>query len=356
MAHDEGARADWLLYGAYGFTGRLIAKAAVAAGLAPVLAGRDPVRTRRLAARLELPFRAFSLDDPAELLRGIADVDLVVHAAGPFVHTWRPMVEACLAGGCDYVDITGEIEALEGVFSLSAAARSKGVVLLPGAGFDVVPTDCAATRVAARIDHPTRLDLAFVATGRPSAGSLRGILEGLTRNGAIRQDGAIVPVPHGTIRRTIPFTDRPREAVAIPWGDVSTAWYSTGIPDIRVFTPIGPGQLRWMRAARRLFRNAAARRWADGLLRRFGGAPGERELREGMGRIWAEVRNEHGETAAVELTVSNGYTFTADSVVETVRLLTASDRRDRPGGALTPSMAFGHEFVDRLPGVRWTQV
>jgi saccharopine dehydrogenase (NAD+, L-lysine-forming) len=348
---DPADRLDWLIYGAYGFTGRLIARLARDRGLSPILGGRDPARTRALATELDLPSRVFDLDDATGLRTSLADVAVVVHAAGPFTRTWRAMVNACLESRCHYLDITGEIEALEGVFAQDEAARSAGVVLVPGAGFDVVPTDSAAVRVASAVADPTHLDLAFVATGRPSSGSLRGIVEGLSRPGAVRRDGHIVPVAQGSIRRTIPYSDREREGVAVPWGDVSSAWYSTGVPNIRVFTRVTSGQLRWLQTGRRLLGIPGVGAGVDRLLHRLGGGPDQRELDEGMARIWAEARNDRGESATAELTVPNGYTFTADSVVEAVRRL-LSGPAPVPG-AQTPTMAFGTEFVDRLDGVEW---
>jgi len=342
----------WLLYGAYGFTGRLIANLAVARGLRPVLAGRDPRRTRALAQELDLPHRVVRLEDARELANALQGVNAVLHAAGPFSATYRPMVEGCIRSGCHYLDITGEIEVLEGVFGLDDEAKRAGVVLLPGVGFDVVPTDCVAARAAARIDDPTHLDLAFLATGRPSGGTMKGMVEGLASPGRVRQGGRLTEIEHGSVTRSIPFSDGARPGVSIPWGDVSTAWYSTGVPNIRVFTPIAPGQLKWLNAARRLSRSAALRRVAHGVLGAIGGGPDGRELREGSTRVWCEVRNARGAVAVEELTTPNGYTLTADSAVVAVDTLLSPRYSGPRAGALTPSMAFGDGFVDRLEGVR----
>ena len=143
-------RADFLLYGSYGYTGRLIADRALEQGLRPLLAGRDVAALAAQAAELGLEFRAFSLDDTAALDAAVRAVPVVLHAAGPFAHTAAPMAQACIRAGVHYLDITGEIAVFEAMAALDGAARASGVMLMPGAGFDVVPTDCLAAHLARR--------------------------------------------------------------------------------------------------------------------------------------------------------------------------------------------------------------
>lgn len=354
--NDGGGGIDraWLLYGAYGFTGELIAREAVSRGQRPVLAGRSRARTEALARELDLPCRVFDLEDGSRLREGLAGIAAVLHAAGPFSATYRAMVQACLDVGCHYVDITGEIDVLEGVLALGNRAREAGVVLLPGAGFDVVPSDCLAVRLAGRIPRPSHLDIAFIASGRPSAGTLKGVVEGLSRPGRIRSGGRLVDVPHGAIVRMVPFSDRSRRCVSIPWGDVSTAWHSTGVASVRVFTPM-PGPVHGMtRALAWLGGRAAVRGAALKVLDRFRGGPGGAELARGRARVWAEVRNEAGERASGELTTPNAYAFTADSACEAVLELLDARATGPAPGAWTPAKALGSGFVDRLSGVSWT--
>lgn len=169
----------WLLYGAYGFTGRLIAREAVERGHRPVLAGRDADETAALADALSLEHGVFGLDEEGALREALAGVDAVVHAAGPFSRTWRPMVEACLATGTHYLDITGEVEVFEALHALDGRASDAGVALLPGVGMDVVPSDCLAARLAERLPDATHLELALHSTGGPSRGTARTQVEAL---------------------------------------------------------------------------------------------------------------------------------------------------------------------------------
>ena len=174
-----------MIYGANGYTGRLLADLAVRRGFRPILAGRSVEKIRPLARERGMDHRAFSLDRPE--LEGVA---AVVHMAGPFSATSRPMVDACLAARVHYLDITGEIEVFEAVLSRDAEARAAGIVLLPGVGFDVVPTDCLAAMLHRRLPDATHLELAFDARGKASAGTAKTAVEGLANGGRARIDGA----------------------------------------------------------------------------------------------------------------------------------------------------------------------
>ncbi|HET9595089.1 MAG TPA: saccharopine dehydrogenase NADP-binding domain-containing protein, partial [Anaeromyxobacteraceae bacterium] len=224
-----------MIYGAYGYTGELVARRSVARGLRPVLAGRREAPLRALATELGLEARAFALDDPAAAARALAGVGALLHCAGPFAHTWRSMVDACLEARCHYLDVTGEVDVFERMAALSSRAEAAGVMLLPGVGFDVVPSDALAAHVAARLPGATRLRLAFTALGGVSRGTALTMVERLGSKGLVRCGGSLVAV-RPFRRATLDLGDgRPRPAVQIPWGDLATAWRSTGIPDLEVY-------------------------------------------------------------------------------------------------------------------------
>lgn len=343
---------EWLIYGAYGYTGRLIAERALQAGHRPILAGRDRERTEKLAAELSLPSRVFGLDNAPEVARGLDGVAAVIHAAGPFVRTWRPMARACLETGAHYLDVTGEIDVFEGLRGLDAEAAQRRIALLPGVGFDVVPTDCAAAQVAAALDDPVRLDLAFHARGGASRGTMRTAVEALGGPGKARRDGRIVDVPMGSLQRSIPFSDRVREGVAIPWGDVSTAWHSTGIPNITVYqTGLGE-RVRQLQRFGWLLRRRTVRSALQWWIGRTVTGPNAQQRARGQMRVWAEASNAAGRSATVELTCPDGYAFTADAAVTSVQEILGHTSERPRAGFLTPSIAFGADFVYRLDGVR----
>lgn len=342
-----------LIYGAYGYTGELVLEQALATGLRPVLAGRNAAAVEALAARHGLEARVFGLEDPAALDRGLAGIGAVAHCAGPFSRTALPMAEACLRNRVHYLDITGEIAVFEALHGLDARARAAGVTLLPGSGFDVVPSDCLAAHLARRLPGATSLALGFQSTGRVSRGTATTMVENLHRGGWVRRGGRLTPVPAGWRARTIDFGAGPVHAMTIPWGDVATAWHSTGIPDVEVYLAVPPSA----RAAARLsnlVRPLLATRVVQSLLLRRvrAGAPGPSAGRRARSAclLWGEARAPRGRVVA-RLRVPDGYTHTAHAAVAVLERLLAGGVA---AGFQTPSRAFGPDFVLQLPGVSRT--
>lgn len=342
----------WLLYGANGYTGRLIAAEAAARGMAPIVAGRREAAVRAVAREHGFEWRTFTLEDPIEIARGIGGVEAVLLAAGPFSRTSRLVAEACLAEGVHYVDITGEIPTFEALFAQGREARERGVALLPGAGFDVVPTDCLASALAAALPDADRLLLAIAWRGGGlSRGTAKTMVEGFGRGGAIRKDGRIVAVPHAWRTATIPFEDRPRHATTYPWGDVSTAYHSTGIGNVAVLMAQPRGTARMLRTVeplRPLLGAAPVRRLAERAIDRFLDGPDAGARERGESRIWGRVIDPEGRRVDGRASTPEAYRFTAISATECVRRLA-----EEPGeysGTLTPSVAFGADFLTVLPG------
>lgn len=348
------AKKRLLLYGANGYTGRLILDAVLARGLPVTLAGRRREAIEPLARERDVPFEVFALDEaPRRLAERVSRFGALLLAAGPFSRTSAPALSACLTGGVPYLDITGEIGVFEAVFARHAEAVRAGVVLLPGVGFDVVPSDCLAASLAEALPGAVRLQLAFRGFG-VSAGTARTMLEGLPKGGAARVDGKLVSVPAAWKTRTIPFSDRPRFAMTIPWGDLSTAYRSTGIPNIETYMAMAPAHVSAVRWARPLLPMAAfapfqalAAAW---LKKGVAGPTAEERARE-RSLLWGRV--EDGEGRAVEGTLETleGYTLTA----ETAAL--AAEKVLRGGvkpGAWTPSRAFGPRFIEKVRGTKLT--
>ncbi|HYO71870.1 MAG TPA: saccharopine dehydrogenase NADP-binding domain-containing protein [Archangium sp.] len=223
----------FLLYGATGYTGRLLARAASERGLRPILGGRDEPRLATLASELGLEYRVARLE--AGLDEALRGVQVVLHAAGPFSSTCRPMVDACLRAGVHYLDLSGEVAAIESVFQRGGDARRRGVMLMPGAGFDVVPSDCLALHLSRQVRGARRLVLGISGLEMISRGSFRTLAEGAGQSILIRQGGRILELVPGSLQRELDFGSGPRTSLAMSWGDVSTAYYSTGIPDIEVY-------------------------------------------------------------------------------------------------------------------------
>ncbi|GAB4521226.1 MAG: saccharopine dehydrogenase NADP-binding domain-containing protein [Anaerolineales bacterium] len=339
----------WMIYGAYGYTGALMVEVAMQRGHSPVLAGRSEEKLRPLAERYNLPYRVAALDDPDALSKALEGMAAVCHAAGPYVHTAAPMVQACLQAGVHYLDITGEIAVFERHFRLDEAARQAGITLLSGVGFDVVPSDCLAAYVAAQMPDATHLELAFTALSGASAGTTKSMLEGLPRGSVRRVDGRLVPARLGRPTRMVRFKDRERLVAAIPWGDLSTAYRTTGIPNITTYMAYPRRMIRWMpliaAAGGTLLRlpslRRAAQRWAETNVH----GPDENVRQTKRAHLWAEVRNAAGQSIEARLEVIEPYQFTAEAALRATEAVLQS----APVGAQTPALAFGAEFVLQVP-------
>jgi short subunit dehydrogenase-like uncharacterized protein len=346
-----------LIYGSTGYTGRLIVAEALARGLRPALAGRSADTVRAQAEPLGLEWRAAKIDDPGALDTALSGATVVLHCAGPFTHTWLAMSDACLRARASYLDITGEMGVFEGLAARDADARARGVMLLPGVGFDVVPSDCLAAHLARRLPNAIHLSLGFRALDGASRGTLSTMVENLGSPGAIRRDGRIVPVPAAWRTRRIDFGDgRMLDATTIPWGDVSTAFHSTGIPNVEVYMSMRPALRRAMVASRWLgpvLRSGVVRRALAAQIRRGAAGPSKAEREGGASLLWGEAIAADGRRAESRLRGASVYVLTAQTAVHLAAKALAGQVRP---GFQTPSRAYGPDVILEIPGVTRTDV
>lgn len=341
---------DWMIYGANGYTGELIAREAARRGLRPVLAGRNRERIEALGRELKLDTRVFGLDDATALHGGVTGMGLVLHCAGPFSATAAPMIEACLATRAHYLDITGEIGVFEHAQGQHARAVQAGVVLCPGVGFDVIPTDCVAAALKAALPDATHLALGFDSRSGFSPGTAKTSVEGLAQGGRIRDHGRLKAVPLAFKVRRIDFGDGEKLAMTIPWGDVSTAYHSTGIPNIEVYIPGSPGLIANARRAnylRPLLRLGIVQRFLKARIGKTVQGPDAATRDRLSTHVWGEARNAQGQIRTARIRTANGYSLTVTGSLAVVAHLLAG----RPaGGSYTPSRLVGADLVSRLPG------
>lgn len=343
---------QWMIYGANGYTGELIAREAVRMGLQPILAGRTAPLIQALARELDLESRVFGLDDPQDLAVQLAGVHLVLNCAGPFSHTAEPMVEACIASRTHYLDITGEVDVFEMVHDAarSARAREQGVVLCSGVGFDVVPTDCVAMKLKEQLPDAQHLRLGFETRSGFSPGTLKTVIDGLSKGNLQRVDGVVVSRGAGMDVDTINFGQGERVAMSIPWGDVSTAYYSTGIPNISVWVPVPP-PLVWGARLSNVLRPVIGLKVIQKFLQRLVAqlvyGPTEEERARHTMQVWGEATNSQGKKVAVRIKTANGYQLTIDSALLVAVWLLSNEHE---GGSYTPGMLLGSDILEKLPG------
>lgn len=342
---------NYLIYGAYGYTGTLIAEAAGRRGHDPILAGRNREKLDALGTRLERETQVVSLDDAQRLRAVLDEVPAVVHCAGPFARTAPPMVQACLETETHYLDITGEIPVFQALEARDDEAEARDVCLLPGAGFDVVPTDCLARGLAEQMPDADTLEIALHSVGGVSMGTLKTIIEQIGLGGQVRRNGRVADVPPGWTSRRVDFADHPRRVISIPTADVVTAGTSTGIPNVTAYLYL-PNFLRkalcLSRFASGVLNGSFLQRLLKRAVDRWGDNPSVTAREEGRTQVWASARTAAGERQVARLQGPHAYTLTARAAVQaTGRIVTG----DGPTGFQTPGTALGAGFVETLDEV-----
>ncbi len=334
-----------LIYGANGYTAELIIELAKQEGAKPILAGRSPEKIKPIAEKAGLESRAFSLDDKAAVDKGLAGIGVVLHCAGPFSRTAKQMAEGCIRNKAHYLDITGEIEVFELMASMTKRAAEAGVMLMPGTGFDVVPSDCLAAHLKRRLPDATELTLAFQGVGRPSRGTATTMVENIHRGGMIRRDGKLTGVPAAWQTRKIDFGNGPVDTMTIPWGDVSTAYHSTGIPNIQVFMAAPPDMARMAKMSRYvgwLIGSGPVQSLLKRQIQSGPAGPNAEERRTGKSYLWGEAKNAAGRAVHSQLHAGEGYQLTANTAWAIAKHAANGGAQS---GFRTPSMVFGPDFI-----------
>lgn len=338
-----------LIYGANGYSGGLAAQHVTEAGLDAVVAGRSREAIELCAARYNLPARVFSVDEPEEIAQALNDIDVVLNCAGPFIRTAKPLAEACIKAGVHYLDITGEIAVIETMAAMNEQARKAGVVLMPATGFDVVPTDCMAAHLKSRLPDAETLELAFYGLSSLSHGTATTIVEGLSEGGAVRRDGRIVSEPAASRLISVDFGRGPRRCASIPWGDVASAYYTTGIPNIVTYMAMPGASARIANLTRPFHRLGGTRpvKWlAQRLVDRNISGPSDQERERGASFVWGRASSAAGHVVEARLTTLEGYTLTWKTSLEIAGRV---QRGEVSPGFQTPAGAFGADFILEFP-------
>jgi short subunit dehydrogenase-like uncharacterized protein len=318
----------WMLYGAAGHTAGLIAQHAHERGHRPLLAGRSAPPIAALAGRLDLPHRVLTLDDPAALYAALAGFDLVLNAAGPFLHTAALLAEACLRAGVHYLDIGNELQVFRALYDLHQRAQAAGVAIIPGVGFGVAATNCLARYVSDAVGGAQHLEVATrAATAQPGPGGAASMRENLPYGGWIRRAGHLYPYPLGSGATTITFPDGPCRVRPVPTGDLEAAFQATGAANIIAYSAeLDP---------------AANPRASD---------PQATGSQAYCSFGWARATGPGGATTQAWLQTGEAYAFTAAaSICAVEETLTRTLR-----GALSPATAFGAGFALTIPNTTQT--
>lgn len=343
-----------IIYGAYGYTGTLIAAECKAKGIKVLLSGRDGSRLKQQSGTTGYPFEVCDINDPTAVVRLLRKAKVLIHCAGPFQETAKQMVNACLEASTHYTDITGEYTVFELLAGFDSLAREKGILIMPGTGFDVVPSDCLAVHLKKRLPAATHLQLAFtMSKGGLSRGTARTMIEGLGYGGMIRKNGILTPIALGDKVMEITFGAFTKKVLCIPWGDISTAWRSTGIPNIEVYSGVPVSTIRAAKVSR-WFNWLLRKHWVKAYLRKQIDArpagPDEEKLYAGKSYLWGRVLDDNGNVEEARLRTLSGYLLTAKTATLIAEKLLSEDVR---AGYFTPAQYFGEGLIFEIAGTEW---
>lgn len=319
-----------MIYGASGYTGAMIARHAQEAGLQIIVAGRDGEKLAAMALKMDVAFRAFSLDDPDTIDSALEDIDVLINCAGPFMYTAKPLITAAIRQKVHYLDVAAELDSYQFAEIFDDVAVSAGVMLLPGCGGSVAMLGCLAAHAAAEIKNPTRISLALHVTGTMSRGSAVSASENLSTECLLRRNGQLMQ-RESTELQNFDFGKGPQACFPVTLPDVITIWKATEIPDIETFVYLsGEG-------------------FPQGNLADLPDGPTAQEREGSRYQAVAEVMNADGDTLRMLLDTVNGYSFTALAAAEAGRRVLAGECRP---GFHTPAGLFGKHFAETIADTR----
>jgi short subunit dehydrogenase-like uncharacterized protein len=334
-----------LIYGAYGYSGRLIVASAVRRGLKPIVAGRDAAKTEALARRFGVSHRVFSVIDATATRQALDGVGVVINCAGPFTQTAPPMISACIAHGAHYLDINGEWRILEAMAQRDAEFAAAGIMVMPSVGTDVVPSDCLALHIKQRLPAAVSLELNIRALEQLTRGTINTFVESLGRPSLVRRQGRLQEVPSGADQRIVDVDGQHVRMLGLPWGDVVTAWYSTRIPDIAVFMKMPFGTRPFLMLAGRtrgFWQSAPVQRWLKKIVQRLPEGPDDAALANGRADFVGTATDAQGHTVSTHLRTPEGYALTGETAAECARRVLAGEAQP---GFRTAAMVFGADFI-----------
>jgi short subunit dehydrogenase-like uncharacterized protein len=335
-----------ILYGSYGYTGKIIAQVCKAKKLNVILSGRNKEELKKQSEETGYPFEVVDIADSTALRNLLKKGSVVIHCGGPFQYTAKAMADACLETKTHYTDITGEHQVFELLAGYDEKGKVAGITIMPGTGFDVVPSDCLALHLKNRLPSATHLQLAFtMSKGGLSRGTSRTMTEGLGNGSLIRKDGILTPINLGEKVLEVDFGSFKAPTLNIPWGDISTAWRSTGIPNIEVYTGATASMIRNAKMSK-YFNWLLRMRWVKNyMLKKVDqkpAGPSEEKRNSGRSFLWGRVWDDNGKECISRLETVSGYTLTAKTAVLIAEKILSGNFKT---GYQTPAMAYGADLI-----------
>jgi short subunit dehydrogenase-like uncharacterized protein len=291
-----------LIYGASGYMGQLFLKTIQNENLDVVLGARSNFNS-------EYQVRVFSLENSSAIVENIKDVKLVINLAGPFKYTNKQLLEACIENGTHYIDIAGEVAELETVYKYDEMAKKANIMLMPGAGFGVVPTDIVANLAKQKLSDATHLKIAYITKGGVSRGTLKTVLADINKEGVILENGIFNKAMPAFKTFQFILNDKAQKLVYNPWrADLFSAKISTGIQNIETYANFPNLIVKMMQGKMLWLRDFMTKK----LIAFLPVGPSEKQIRQGSTICYAEVSNLKGEIASATIIGPEAYLFTSE--------------------------------------------
>jgi short subunit dehydrogenase-like uncharacterized protein len=344
---------SWLLYGATGYTGRLIAEMAKARGFEPILAGRDAAKLEPLAQQLGLKFRAFSLDDKSASDKGLLGVKLLLNCAGPLLQTGVPLAQACIRNGVHYLDIAGEVHSIRALQRLHDRATEDDIMLLPGCAFGCLPSEALLAYIKENRPGTVRAQMAFAIDGSPSKGTVNTLFEGLQMQGYTRDRNQLVNAKPGQDKIMVEFTPgQKRACMTNPWrGDLFTAGQGLGIARLETYTAYPWYVMDLFRKPQIAQGQGLLGKLVSFALKRMPDGPDATKRAQNKGYFWAEGIDEDGRKAAGTIETPDAYEATAISALYAVGEVLKGKYK---GGFMTCGELFGSRPLREIKEFKFT--
>ncbi|MCX6169052.1 MAG: saccharopine dehydrogenase NADP-binding domain-containing protein [Ignavibacteriales bacterium] len=336
-----------MVYGANGYSAKLIIEELLSRKIQPVIAGRNEIALKHLAQKYNCEYKVFDLNNEDMVDAGLREIHTVINCAGPFIQTAKDLMEACLRTKTNYLDITGEMPVMHLAFALDDKAKKNGIVILPSVGFDIIPTDCLAKRLSERMPDATHLKLGFKNKGgKISRGTLLTSLGFLGRSGRIRRDGKLIESEIGEFYVNLKLENFSFAGISIPWGDVYSSYHSTKIPNVEVYLAMSGFTIEFRKLflfLLKILKNKSVKKLVSVYIKKNLTGPNKAERDSAETFVWGRVENAKGEMIEEVYQVLEGYNLTAKGAAEcAIRIL----KNEIQSGSYTPSLAFGSKFMD----------
>jgi short subunit dehydrogenase-like uncharacterized protein len=341
----------WLIYGAYGYTGKLIVREALKIGKNPILAGRNDIKLLNLANEFDLKYKLFELDDIDEISENLMDIDIVFNLAGPYSKTSDILIQACLKTQTHYLDLSGDIDIYQNAYSYNEEAKAKGISIICGVGFNVIVTEAAALIASESIKEPSSIMVAIAAMTKPSSGTFKQTMEILPKGGREIRDGVLKSSIIGEDRRFINYGDFSLMSYSIPMGELPVIQRSTNVKNIKAYLSLSNSMSTSFDFFNEVVTSFASKRYGRVILKKFANAfingPSEEQNTNGKSYVWASAESENGDISEVIIQTPKAYYFTA---LLALGVLNEFEKKEITG-ALTPAQAFGKDFIKQFKNV-----